>query len=392
MATANEWDVIVAGAGPSGAAAAIELAQLGRHVLLVDREEFPRDKICGDGVGVAVMSALYDLGLADEIAQAEQRGEFYPLDYLRLVSPNGYVVRAEFHDGAHGEKTYVAPRLYFDSLIQKQAIATGAEFMVADVKQPLVEDGQVVGILAQRNGSPEAFRARAVIGADGTTSAIMRHLRPQAQQHVDEHRAVALRAYIEDLEILPHELEFYLYDDILPGYAWVFPAGDNLANIGLGMRLDKFRGLKRNLKTMLRQFLDMPAIKVRLKRGGDMHSVAVWQLNFGSQENLQHTFDGALLIGDAAGFINPLTGGGIHNGLISAHLAAETIDEALRKGDTSRAGLSNYERRIEQELWRNMRKSFFYQRLLMNYPGIVDRLIRIAGQHSGIAKIFISKL
>ncbi len=125
----------------------------------------------------------------------------------------------------------------------------------------------------------------------------------------DGHRAVALRAYIEDLELYPHEVEFYLYDKILPGYAWVFPAADNMANIGLGMRLDHFRRLKRNLKKMLQDFLEMPAIRERLKHGGVLRDVATWQLNFGSQRNLQHVYDGAVLVGDAAGFINPLTGG-----------------------------------------------------------------------------------
>jgi flavin-dependent dehydrogenase len=100
-----------------------------------------------------------------------------------------------------------------------------------------------------------------VVGADGVTSPIARALRPESNQHVDMHRAVALRAYIEDLEEYPGEVEFYLYKDILPGYAWIFPTGPNQANIGLGMRLDHFRQRKENLKTLLQQFLDMPAIK-----------------------------------------------------------------------------------------------------------------------------------
>jgi flavin-dependent dehydrogenase len=220
----------------------------------------------------------------------------------------------------------------------------------------------------------------------------MRHLRPEAAQHVDEHRAVALRAYIEDMELYPHEVEFYLYDDILPGYAWIFPAGDNVANIGLGMRLDKFRGLKKNLKQMLKDFLAMPAIRERLRNNGDVRDVAIWQLNFGSQKRLQHAYDGALLVGDAAGFINPLTGGGIENALISACLAADAIDAAIRSGDVSREALKVYEQQCDETMWSTMRKSFLYQRILLNYPGFVDFLIRYLGQHGGLAKTFVSKL
>jgi flavin-dependent dehydrogenase len=220
----------------------------------------------------------------------------------------------------------------------------------------------------------------------------MRHLRPESAQHVDGHRAVALRAYIEDLEIYPHEIEFFLYDEILPGYAWIFPTSDRVANIGLGMRLDVFRSLKKNLKQMLRHFLDMPAIRGRLTRGGVVRDVASWQLNFGSQKQLQHTYDGALLVGDAAGFIDPLTGGGIHNGLISGVLAAEVIDAALRAGDVSRETLRVYEQRCDEKMWSVMRKSYLYQRILMNYPGLVDAGIRFLGRHHGVAKIFLSKL
>ncbi len=388
----SEHDVIVVGAGPSGAATAAALSRMGHDVLLLDRNGFPRDKICGDAVSLHVIEMLNHLGMENKVREAEERGEFYPLRSMRLVSPKGYEVSVPFEDGGNGESSYVAPRYYFDAVIQQQAVESGAEFRVADVKRPVLEDGVVTGVEAQVNGDVKTFRSRVVVGADGVTSSIMRHLRPEDNKHNDGHRAVALRAYIDDLELHPHEVEFYLYDKILPGYAWVFPISDTSANIGLGMRLDHFRKLKRNLKKMLQDFLDMPAIKARLKNGGQMRDVATWQLNFGSQKDLRHAYDGALLVGDAAGFINPLTGGGIHSGLVSALLAADTIDEALKRDDTSRAMLSQYETRCEEEIWEGMRKAYLYQRLLEKMPWAIDFLIGGPGQRSGIAQIFLSKL
>jgi flavin-dependent dehydrogenase len=335
---------------------------------------------------------MNDLGMASRIQGAVERGEFHRLDGMRLVGPSGHMLRTRFKRGESGEESYVAPRIYFDAVIQAHAVESGAKFLRAEVKEPVVEDGRVVGVLARQNGDIRAYRSRVVVGADGVTSTVMRHLRPDAEQHVDEHRAVALRAYIEDMELYPHEVEFYLYDDILPGYAWIFPTGDNVANIGLGMRLDKFRDLKKNLKQMLKDFLAMPAIRERLKNNGVVRDVAIWQLNFGSQQRLQHAYDGALLVGDAAGFINPLTGGGIENALLSACLAADAIDAALRSGDVSREALKVYEQRCDETMWSTMRKSFFYQRILLNYPGFVDFLIRYLGQHGGLAKTFVSKL
>ena len=392
MASVSDHEVIVVGAGPGGATTAAALARAGRDVLLLDRQSFPRDKICGDAVSVGAVRILNDLGMNDRILAARNRGEFYRLDGMRLVSPSGHTLHSDFQRGSAGEESYVAPRLFFDVAIQQHAIACGARFRQAEVKEPLLEDGRVVGVVARENGTTRTYRAPVVIGADGVTSVIMRHLRPEAKQHRNMHRAVALRAYIEGMELFPHIVEFFLYDEILPGYAWIFPAGDNLANIGLGMRLDVFRRHKRNLKQMLRDFLEMPPIRARLTNGHAVRDVAIWQLNFGSQERLQHAFDGALLVGDAAGFINPLTGGGIHNALISAVLAAETVDEALRRQDVSREGLRVYEQRCDEEMGSGMRRSFFYQRFLLNYPTQVDWLIRFLGRHGGVAKTFVSKL
>jgi geranylgeranyl reductase family protein len=388
----SEHDVIVVGAGPGGATTATALAQRGYDVLLIDRYTFPRDKICGDAISLGCVQIMNDLGMAAKIGGAVERGEFYRLDSMRLVAPSGHMLQTKFKRGAGGEESYVAPRVYFDAVIQRHAVDSGAQFLQAEVKEPIIGDGRVVGVLARQNGSTQAHRARVVVGADGVTSTIMRHLRAEAGQHVDEHRAVALRAYIEGMELYPHEVEFYLYDALLPGYAWIFPAGDNLANIGLGMRLDQFRKLKKNLKKMLNDFLEMPAFRGRLRDHYNVRDVAIWQLNFGSQERLQHAYDGALLVGDAAGFINPLTGGGIHNAMISACLAADTIHEALRQGDVSREQLKIYEQRCDEAMWSTMRKSFLYQRVLMNYPGFVDFLIRFLGRHGGLTKTFVSKL
>lgn len=392
MQSVSDHDVIVVGAGPGGATTATALAQQGHDVLLIDRQAFPRDKICGDAISLGCVQIMNDLGMASKIRGAVSRGEFHRLDGMRLVGPSGHTLTADFKRGPNGEESYVAPRIYFDALIQQQAVESGATFLQAEVKEPLLENNRVVGVLARENGAVKTYRAPVVVGADGVTSTIMRHLRPDEGQHVDMHRAVALRAYVEGIELYPHEVEFFLYDDILPGYAWIFPTADNAANIGLGMRLDRFRSLRKNLKKMLQDFLAMPAIRERLPSGHTLRDVAIWQLNFGSQARLQHAYDGALLVGDAAGFINPLTGGGIHNALISGCLAADTISEAFQTGNFSREALSIYERRCDEAMWSVMRKSFLYQRVLLNYPRVVDFLIRYLGRHGGVAKTFLSKL
>lgn len=392
MRTVTKRDVIVVGAGPGGATAATALAQKGYDVLLIDRHPFPRDKTCGDAVPAGAIELLWRLGMREKIDQSVARGELYPLEGMLLVSPRGHELHAKFKHGAQGSDSYVAPRIYFDALIQEHAVASGAEFCVAQAKAPIVENGKVVGVRVQANGRSQDVHARLVIGADGVTSIITRNLRPKTAQHHDSHRAVALRAYIDDIEEIPKEVEFYLYKDILPGYAWIFPIGNNRANIGLGMRLDHFRKRNYSLEKMLHDFLEMPAIKKRLLRGGQLRDIATWQLNFGSQKSLQHVFDGAILVGDAAGFINPLTGGGIHNALISAELAAQVADEALQANDVSRSKMQVYEQLCHEQMWESMRNSYFMQRSFMRFPILVDFLVRRMKENSQLAQTFLTKL
>lgn len=384
----REWDVIVVGAGPAGATAATDLAQRGYDVLLLDRQKFPRDKTCGDAVPGGAIRIMHRLGMAEKIDAAVQRGEFYPIKKLLIVSPRGVSIETNLVDS--DVDSYVAPRLYFDAVIQSQAVEAGADFRVAQVTEPIMEEGKVVGVRGRENGGSAEWRARLVIGADGATSVVARGLRPT--EHPDLHSAVALRAYIEDIEELPHEVEFYLYKEILPGYAWIFPTGDGRANVGLGMRLDKFRRVKGNLKGMLQHFLSLPAIKQRLKRGGQLTGIKTWQLTFGSLKDTPRVFDGALLIGDAGAFINPLTGGGIHNSLLSAVIAAEVIDQALQAGDVSRARLQSYARLCDATLWEGMHRSFLIQRWLLRFPFLVDVLAWSMRENSSLARTFLTKL
>ena len=387
-----KWEVVVVGAGPSGSTVATALAQKGHDVLLLDRQDFPRDKACGDAIPAGATEILNKLGMEQKIKQAEEDRRFYRVTGLRIVSPGGYSLDADFLNKEIGTPTYISPRIHFDVLVQEHAIASGATFCRAQVKEPLIDQGRVVGVRARINGSIKDIHAQLTIAADGVTSVITRALRPK--QHVDMHRSVALRAYIDDIDELPHRIEFYLYKQILPGYAWIFPIGKNRANVGVGMRLDKFRQAESDLKDLLRLFLKMPAIQPRLERGGQLRNIKTWQLNFGSQRDLQHAYDGALLVGDAAGFINPLTGGGIENALISSVIAANVADRALTNGDVSQKSLKVYEQLCNEAMWSGMHRSFLFQKWLLHprVSFLLDLLLKRASANNSFVQTFMKKL
>lgn len=386
-----ERDVIVVGAGPAGATTAMGLARAGRDVMMIDRKAFPRDKTCGDAVPAGAIDIMIGYGMKDRIMAAEERGEFYPVSHMRLVSPRGLEVNAPFIHMKNGAKSYIAPRIFYDNALYEHAVESGAEFCQAQVKEPLVENGKVVGVRARVNGKFEDIRAKMVVAADGVTSVVARKLRPVEDKPQKAHRAIALRAYIENFKELPKKIEFFLYKGILPGYAWIFPTGNGSANIGLGMRIDKFENANEKLEDMLYRFMEFPEIKERSTSSTNLRDIATWQLNFGSQK-IQRAFDGALFVGDAGGYINPLTGGGIHNALISAKVAVETIDAALTEKNFSRNYLLQYEERCDEQMWSSMVRSYRMQKWLMRFPIAIDALVRVMGGNSKFTQTFLEKL
>ncbi len=367
----RDHEIIIAGAGPAGALTAALLAARGRDVLLLDKSSFPRHKACGNALPAGVSDILVEAGLRDQVEEAFLRGEFYPVERARLVSPRGHHLVTSLSKSKRGYSPCVSNRYFFDHLLQQYALRAGALFKQLKVEKPEIENGHVTGVQVSGKEYSGQIRAGIVVDAEGVNSALGRVLRG-TNRHLPAHRAVAARAYIEDIRLTPREVEFYLYKDILPGYAWIFPCGENRANIGLGMRLDYYRRSGVNLKDMLMGFMGLPAIEKRLVNCGKVSSIASWPLNFGSQKNLQYAFNGALLVGDAAGFINPLTGGGIHASLVSALLAAQVIDEALKRGDTSKAGLQQYERMCRDLILKDLRKSYYLQEVLLRFPFLLD--------------------
>jgi geranylgeranyl reductase family protein len=376
------YDVIVVGAGPAGSTAAATLAQGGRHVLLIDRVAFPRDKTCGDAIQAEAVELLRSIGYREPLDPQK----FTSVVDWTIEAPSRVVVAAKLN--THGHDPYIARRVDFDSLVYQQAIANGAEFCQAQVVGPICEGSRVVGVTAKPQGSKTEIELRApiVIAADGATSAVARVLTDAHQETL--HRAVAIRCYATLRENHNHRCEFYFPKSVLPGYGWIFPIGERQANIGVGMRLDKYRKIGASLETLLERFLDMLGSRV------DRASIAAvksWQLPFGSKR-YRRSFDGCLLVGDAGGFVDPLLGAGIYFGMKTGQIAAQVADAALRESDTSQQRLSDFDRLWKRSLGWSLLRATLVQRIVIGQPWMLNAVCAVAALHPVLGRYVIKTL
>jgi len=218
----SSWDLIVVGAGPAGAAAALEARRLapGARVLLLDRADFPRDKACGDGIGPHAVAELAELGAASVL------DGYPPIQRLRLRAPGGIDLA-----GTCERPSWVVPRKVLDTRLVELAVAAGAELRRVRVRQLERRDGRVVV-----NGE---LAAPAVVGADGANSTVRRLLGVPASPA--RRSAIALRGYAPAPPKPAEQLIGWVAEG-WPAYVWSFPTGTGLVNVGYGLLRSRLRG------------------------------------------------------------------------------------------------------------------------------------------------------
>ncbi|HIH20013.1 TPA: geranylgeranyl reductase family protein [Candidatus Micrarchaeota archaeon] len=379
------FDVIIVGGGPGGSTCATFLGQMGHKVLLLDKAKFPRDKTCGDAISGKSMGVLREMGLLQGVEGIETE-KIYGVTFS---SPEGYVVEIPFRTDEN--VGYCARRLVYDNFLfqrSKQFATVMEEFMVTDL---IKECDYVVGIKGKslKENTELEFRAKVVVGADGATSVVANKL---GMDKIDEnHHCVAVRAYYKGVTGMNRNIELHFVDSIIPGYFWIFPLDNGLANVGVGLLTKDFKKKKINLKEwMLNEIKVNPLFKDRFANAEQVSEVKAWNLPFGSKRRKNHG-NGFVLIGDAASLIDPFTGEGIGNAMLSGKLAANAIHEAFAKSDFSERALASYEKTLHEEIDHELVNSYRMQRLGSIKP-VLNWIVRKAAKNQHAKDLIASTL
>jgi geranylgeranyl reductase family protein len=358
----EKYDAIVVGAGPGGSSAALGLARHGAKVLLLDKFDFPRDKPCGDFIGRQAYALALRLGVP-----AARFAEYPPLAGVQMRTPGSRDLRLPGAKAGAGAR--IIPRRVFDTALVELALEAGATFRHCQAQRLMMENGQTVGV-AGREG--EGFFAPLVIGADGWSSIIARGLGLALNERATT--GVAIRAYFEGVRGLDNMVAFHFPASILPGYGWLFPVGcDGCANVGLGLIAEEYQNsTKGNLTAMFEDFI---ARTEQLSGAKAISKNRSWPLALGWQHNRALFGSGAMLVGDAACLVGPLTGAGIYPAMRSGLIAAEVGYKALAAGEFGSDILQEYEQRVKREFRWRLRTEETAQKWLRD-PAHMDGLLK----------------
>lgn len=327
-----DTSVIILGAGPAGAGTSIYLSQAGIPHVIIEKDLFPRDKVCGDacsGKTAFVLRKANPEWLQEIFKQADK---FTPSHGIVFVAPNGKPLHIPFNPNKQpGEQApgFTTPRMVFDNfLFEKLPTQHNTIYQQASIDNIIRKDGKVT-VSFKQHGQEYTVTAPLIVGADGDKSMVRKQF--LSNHTTDKTSAIGLRAYYDGVTGMHHDnfIELHFLPEVLPGYFWIFPLPNGKANVGVGILSERVRAKKINLREkMLDAIKNNPNISPRFKDATLDGKILGWGLPMGMEQQ-PVSGDNFLLTGDAASLIDPFSGEGIGNALYSGMLAAYAIENAL---------------------------------------------------------------
>ncbi|MDD4645520.1 MAG: geranylgeranyl reductase family protein [Bacteroidales bacterium] len=363
-------EVSIVGAGPAGLSTALFLAKKGIRSTIIDKETFPRDKICGDGLSGWVVTMLRRIDPA-LLGKLQSLPAQLPSYGVRFFAPNmkSFALpyrNAKFPNDPPG---HLIRRIDFDQVLMEAAQENPLIEVILGVTIDHIDhSGDQVFMTSTGN---QLWTSDFCVIATGAGSKLARSVVPHKKEH--KHQATGIRQYYANVTGV-HEgnfVDFYFLKEFLPGYLWVFPLPDGTANVGAGIRTDILKKRKLTLKQVTEKALiENPHLAERFKDARPISAVSAWSLPLGSRK-VPLSANRVLLTGDAASLIDPFTGEGVGNAMWSGFAASEHISKAFEINRFDSDFNKKYDKFVYNKLWKELRLSTWIQRLI-NYPKLFN--------------------
>lgn len=377
----TDVDVAIVGAGPAGSAAASVLARNGYAVALIDKKDFPREKLCGDFINPNNLTLFRELGVEQEIIATPHRR----LTGFRITAISGAEAEVAFSKRSDGETFGLAiRRALLDHILLERARRLGAVVRTGCRIEKLVRDDR--GWHLETAGG-ESWRARFLIGADGRNSWAATQIGADATAL--DGRAVGFQLRLKEkfngsADSAPNRkaIEIHLFPG---GYAGVADTGDGTTTVGLA--IDKRALPRAHMKDFLvnARLGQNPFLKQILRRSDVGALRSVYPVYFRRRRSFT---DAALLVGDAARVTEPISGEGVYFAIQSGMLAAETLDRALKRGDSSAKFLQSYER-VCARIFRSRVMLNSLLRFAVYRPALLNRLIAWSAKDNRLLGVLV---
>ena len=337
--TKLKYDVVVVGARVGGSTSALFASKLDVDVLMIEkRQEIGSPVQCAEGVTYNTFETL-EIKPSEKYIRSRIKG-------ANIHAPDGRCIN---YEGGIAEGL-VLDRKVFDKELASEAAKSGTDIMVkTPVKDLIIKDHKVCGVVAKHLGETIEVKSDVVIAADGIESNMARMAGLKTIQSPEQICSCAQYEMV-GVDTDPNYLEFYFGENVAPkGYVWIFPKGDGVANVGVGIRSPD----KTPLYYLDKFVSKLDATPVELNIGG----VPV-------AGPIEKTYtDGFLVVGDAAGHVDPVTGGGIHPTITCARIAGEVAAESVKNEDNSAKYLKNYEKLWKKEVGKGLSQSAKYRKM-----------------------------
>lgn len=370
-------DILIAGAGPGGASTSIFLAKEKIPHLIIDKAVFPRDKVCGDALSAKSVGMLKRLTPQWQQLFVADTGKAVVSTGIQFIASDNTCLDIPFilnNIEASDPPGFVSRRMNFDNTLVSLIDPQYATFLQNTVLESIEETKNGLIVTIQQQGTIQTIFTQMIVGAEGRGSIVAKKLAGHTMEPA--HFSAGIRAYYKNVKGMHPQnfIELHFLKTVQPGYLWIFPLPDGSANVGVGMLSKSVAAKKVNLKQlMLDAIQHHPNLKNRFTGAVREGEIEGWGLPLGSKKR-KLSGNRFLLTGDAGSLIDPFTGEGIGNAMVSGLVASRIIKKAAAANDYSAAILQQYDKDLYQKLWAELKLGHYLQ-LLTSKPRLFNFVI-----------------